>query len=403
MNSSSGERPAILGGNPIRPAGPPIWPRNDPQVRATLLKLFETGDWGRYHGPNVLSLCQKLAGYFELEHVLPCSSGTAAVELALRGSKVTDGDEVILAGYDFKANFQNILCLGATPVLVDLDPVTWQLDHNRLDAAISNKTRAILISHLHGGVVDAPQVRQIADAHGLMLIEDICQNPGAILYGQKAGTWGDVSVLSFGGSKLLTSGRGGAVLTRRSDIAERIKRYVNRGNDAYPLSEIQAAIVLSQIDELDHWNTRRRTAVEKLALELEELSGLTILQRPTADLTPAYYKVGFRYDADQFDGLPRELFATSLRAEGIAMDVGFRGLHLIHSSRRFRAADSLVQASLADTGMLILHHPVLIQEGDAIHEIADAVSRIAKWADLIRSEEWNGKGQGPNPIHDQSD
>ncbi|MEK6261931.1 MAG: aminotransferase class V-fold PLP-dependent enzyme [Planctomycetota bacterium] len=342
--------------------------------------MIDSRDWGRYHGPHVPDLCRRLADYHGVEHVLPCSSGTAAVELALRGVGVTADDEVILAGYDFKANFQDVLCLRAMPVLVDLHPETWQLDPARLEAAVSSRTRAIIMSHLHGGMVNAPQVRQIAEAHGIALIEDACQSPGAKLYGRVAGTWGDVGVLSFGGSKLLTAGRGGAVITSRNDIAERIKRYVQRGNDAYPLSEMQAAIVCPQLDQLDARNERRRDAVRRLSLRLSGVAGLMPLQIPTVDVQPTYYKVGFRYRAEDFAGLPRDLFAQAMRAEGIAFDAGFRGLHLIHASRRFRAADDLREASRADAEMLTLHHPVLLEADSAIEEIASAVHKVREWA-----------------------
>ena len=385
MNVRNAERPAILGGLPVRPEGPPTWPRTDPQVNAAIRKLVESGDWGRYHGPHVPELCRRLAEYQNVEHVLPCSSGTAAVELALRGVGVSADDEVVLAGYDFKANFQNILCLRAMPVLVNLDPSTWQLDCSRLATALSSRTKAILISHLHGGFVDMPKVRQIADAHGVPVIEDICQCPGARLHGRLAGNWGDVSVHSFGGSKLLTAGRGGAVVTSRTDIAERIKRYVHRGNDAYPLSEAQAAIIRPQIDQLDFLNECRRQSVQRLCSRLADGAGLTALQLPNENLVPAYYKVGFRYRAEDFQGMPRLLFVESLRAEGIAFDLGFRGLHLIHASRRFRTAGELTQASRADAEMLTLHHPVLITGNEAVDEVAAAIEKVRTWSDEIQS------------------
>jgi len=385
MNFENAERPAILGGLPVRPDGPPSWPRADREVDIAIRKLIESGDWGRYHGPHVPDLCRRLAEYQDVEHVLPCSSGTVAVELALRGVGVAANDEVILAGYDFKANFQNILCLHAIPVLVDLDPSNWQLDCEKLSSAITVRTKAILISHLHGGFVDAPKVRQIADSHGIPVIEDICQCPGAMLFGRRAGNWGDVSVLSFGGSKLLTAGRGGAVLTPRTDVAERIKRYVHRGNDAYPLSEAQAAIVRPQIDRLDDLNRCRREFVQKLTSRLTANAGLTALQSPTENTVSAYYKVGFQYRSVDFYGMPRSLFIESLQAEGIAFDSGFRGLHLIHASRRFRAAGELTQTSRADLEMLTLHHPVLLEGTEAIDEVVAAIEKVRKGAEEIQS------------------
>ena len=384
MTSISAENPAILGGIPVRPSGPPAWPRSTPSIRSALLDLIDSGDWGRYHGSHVPNLCRRLTKYFEIEHVLPCSSGTAAVELALRGAGVSENDEVILAGYDFKANFQNILCVRAVPVLVDVDPQTWQLDPSRIVSALSNRTRAILISHLHGGVVDARVVCEIAKNHGLIVIEDICQCPGARLYGKRAGTWGDVSVVSFGGSKLLTAGRGGAVLTGRTDVAERIKRYVQRVNEAYPLSEAQAAIVCAQIEELDSLNEFRGNAVKALCRKLADVNGMELLQRPSDEVLPVYYKVGFRYSAANFSGLSRSQFVHAMRAEGIAFDAGFRGLHLIHGSRRFRAVDELPMTNQADAGMLTLHHPVLLESDSALDEIVAAVEKVQKNAEEIR-------------------
>ena len=385
MNNQNAESPAILGGIPVFAKGPPTWPKSNPQVDLAIRKLLETGDWGRYHGPHVPELCRRLAEYQNVEHVLLCSSGTVAVELALRGLGVSQDDEVILAGYDFKANFQNILCLRATPVLVDLDPSTWQLDPMRLVTAITTRTKAILVSHLHGGFVDMPKVRQIADDRSIPVIEDVCQSPGARLYGRLAGNWGDVSVISFGGSKLLTAGRGGAVITPRTDIAERIKRYVHRGNDAYPLSEAQAAIIRPQIDQLDELNESRRKAVQRLCSRLADGVGLAVLQLPVEKLLPVYYKVGFQYRALDFHGMPRSLFVASLRAEGVAFDPGFRGLHLVHAARRFRAADELTQASRADAEMLTLHHPVLIDGNEAVDGVARAIEKVLKWSEEIQS------------------
>ena len=384
MSFRNTERPAILGGTPVRPAGPPGWPRSDPLVQEIFSGLIESGNWGRYHGPHLPELCRQLADFHDLEHVLTCCSGTAGVELALRGLGVQPDDEVILAGYDFKANFQNVLCLKAIPVLVDLDRATWQLDPDQFSAALSERTRAIVISHLHGGLVDGGKIRPIAQRHGIPILEDICQCPGASFGGQRVGKWGDVSVLSFGGSKLLTSGRGGAILTARTEIAERIKRYVLRGNDAYPLSEMQAAILSPQLRQLDELNQCRRNFVEKLCSATRELAGLKVLQRPTGNAQPAYYKVGFQYDSSHFAGLQRGSFVEALRAEGIAMDAGFRALHLIHAKSRFRAVGDLKQASLADQQMVTLHHPVLLEGESSVKEIVSAIVRVRDWADEIR-------------------
>ncbi|HEY4261680.1 MAG TPA: aminotransferase class V-fold PLP-dependent enzyme [Schlesneria sp.] len=382
MSSSALDLPAILGGTPVRPSGPPEWPVLEETTKEVLRSMVETGDWGRYHGRFVPELCRQLANYHAIEHTLVCCSGTAAIELALRGVGVQEGDEVILAAYDFKANFQNVLHLKALPVLIDLNPVTFQFDASQLTAALTPKTRAILVSHLHGGIVDLPRVREIAEPAGIAIIEDACQNPGAMLYGQRAGTWGDIGVISFGGSKLLTSGRGGAILTSQSVIAERIKRCVLRGNDAYPLSEIQAALVIPQLEALDAMNERRGHAVRRLCSELAGLEGLKALQLPTEELQPSYYKLGFHFTASRF-GLSREHFVSALRAEGIAMDAGFRSNHLIHGSRRFRAVGQLTEATRADQEIVTLHHPVLVQDDSAIRQVVEAIGKVHRYTSQI--------------------
>ena len=121
---------------------PVSWPIADDSIRDVFAKMLSDGSLGRYHGPHCESLQTALADFHSVEHVMLCSSGTSAVELALRAAKVEPGDEVILAAYDYKANFANVLSLGATPVLVDTLPGLPILDPTQLPAAFSSKTRA---------------------------------------------------------------------------------------------------------------------------------------------------------------------------------------------------------------------------------------------------------------------
>jgi len=376
--------PALLGGPAVRPEGPPAWPFPDPAVQEALQAAYADGSWGRYFGPNVEGLTAELAAYHNAGHVLLCASGTAAVELALRGVKIRAGDEVILAAYEFKANMQNILLLGATPVLVDIAAENWNLDPQQLSAAVSERTRAILVSHLHGGVVPMPALREFADHHGLVLIEDACQMPGAQVYGRRAGMWGDVGVLSFGGSKLLSAGRGGAVLTRDSAIAQRIRLYTQRGNEAYPLSELQAAVVRPQLAALDANNRRRAERVEQLCTRLRKVHGLVPFRNADSESHAGYYKLGLQYNPAAFGGLDRERFCKAMRAEGIALDPGFRSLHLTHSPSRFRAAGELRHATDADARVVVLHHPILLGSSDDVEQIVTAIEKVRSHAALLR-------------------
>src|SRR5262249_18340499 len=250
-----------------------------------------------------------------------------AVETALRALKVGLGHEVLMAAYDYPGNFLSIHAVGATPVLVDVDAHNSNLSPKLLSSAVTPKTRAIIASHLHGGVVPMREVCAFAEVNQLRVIEDVAQGPGAIVQGRKAGTWSDVGILSFGGSKLLTAGRGGALLTRHADVHHRARVWLHRGNHICPLSELQAALLLPQLDRLDDRNAHRTRSVQQLATALNEQPGLRPFENHGCECQPGYYKVGFQFDAPAF-GLPRDHFLAAVRAEGMAMDEGFRALHI---------------------------------------------------------------------------
>jgi len=375
--------PAILGGEPIRPEGPPSWPPAWEEVSEALARSLREGDWGKYDGPNARLLADRLASYHQVEFVELCCSGTFAIELALRSLPVGPGDEVILAAYDFIGNFNDIVAVGARPVLVDLDLENWNLNPDLIAEAIGPATRAILVTHLHGGVVPMRAVMNIAREHGLWVIEDACQMPGAIIEGRRAGAWGDVGILSFGGSKLLSAGRGGALLTSSPEIKQRAQIYCNRGNHAYPLSELQAAVLIPQLERLDERNSRRAAGVSKLAARLMGVPGLKLLRNRAESTSPGYYKLGFQYDGESFGGLSRERFVAAARAEGIEFNVGLRSFHLCRSSRRFRKVGELAVATSADANMIVLHHPVLLEGDEALDQVARCIQKLRRWAGAI--------------------
>jgi perosamine synthetase len=382
------ELPAILGGDSIRPEGPPLWPRASKEVSLAIERAIIDSTWGLYHGPNSRLLADLLASYHDIEFVELCCSGTFAIELALRSLQIGPGDEVILAGYDFIGNFNDIVAVGARPVLIDLDPLNWNLNPDLIAEAISPSTRAILVSHLHGGAVSMERVTAIARAHGLSVIEDACQMPGALIEGRRAGTWGDIGVISFGGGKLLSAGRGGALLTSSPEVKQRVQVYCNRGNHAYPLSELQATVLLPQLERLDERNRERETAVTTLADRLSDVTGLCLLDNRISSTSPGFYKLGFRYEPEGFSKLSRERFVQSARAEGIDFNAGFRAFHLCRSSRRFRKAGDLAEAARADANMLVLHHPVLLEGDEALDQVVRCVRKLVHWgAEITASHE----------------
>lgn len=381
--SVSSDLPALLGGVPVRPQGPPDWPPADETVRQALERAYAEGSWGRYFGGNVEQLEQRLARFFEVEHVLTCASGTYALELALRALKVGPGHEVVLAAYDYPGSFLAVHAIGARPVLVDVAADSWNLAVDKVEAALTPATRAILASHLHGGLVPMRQLMELAGRHGVGVIEDAAQAPGARVQGRAAGAWGDVGVLSFGGSKLLTAGRGGAVLSRRADVHQRARVWLLRGNHICPLSELQAAVLLPQLEQLPARHQHRLASVRWLRAQVQALAGLQLFAGGGADDEPAYYKVGMQLDASAF-GLDRDRLAAAVRAEGIAIDEGFRALHVGRSPSRLRLAGPAPEAERAHAGCLVLHHPVLLGSEADLREVIAALCRVQAHADRLR-------------------
>ncbi len=379
MMPARDQLPAILGGSPVRPQGPPDWPLPDEDILEALQAAYRDGSWGKYHGVYVERLEGELVRYHQHGHealfAAGCASGTFAVELALRSLKIGPGDEVLLAAYDYGGNFLSVHAVGATPVLVDVHADNWNLDPARLEEAVGAATRALIVSHLHGGIVPMRELMTWAAVRGLRVIEDAAQVPGALIQGRKAGTWGDAGILSFGGSKLLTAGRGGALLTRNADVRQRARVYQNRGNLVCPLSELQAAVLLPQLAQLDARNRQREQNVRRLAELLQPIPGIRPFTNSCTDTEAGYYKLGFQFDASAF-GLTRERFIAAARAEGIAFDEGFAGLHVGRSPNRFRRAGELTIADRAHEGALVLHHPVLLGTPSDIEEVALAVGKI---------------------------
>ena len=380
---STGAALAIDGGEPVLPEGPPQWPQPDENVRAALEAAYADGSWGRYLGPHGAKLEGLIAELCGTNHVRLCSSGTIAVELALRGLKVGTGDEVILAAYDFPGNFRAVEAVGARPVLVNLAASSWRLDDESLAAAIGPATKAIIASHLHGWLVRMDRVCAIAAERGIAVVEDACQVPGALVAGKAAGSWGDCGVLSFGGSKLLTAGRGGAVVTNREDVVQRIKVFSERGNEAFPLSELQAAVLAPQISTLAAANERRLAAVPRLISQITGAPGLVIPEPPiSSDYKPAFYKLPMLLGGANDDCSSPEFeqrrgrFISAVQAEGVALDEGFRGFAR-RSLGRCRIVGDLANARRASAATVLLHHPVLLEPMATIDRVAKAIGKVA--------------------------
>ncbi len=354
-----------------------FWPVADSEVKAALDESYESGSWGQYHGPNCEELIEQLSQYFDCEHAALCSSGTVGVELALRGCGIAPGEGVALAGYDFPGNFRAVDALAARPVLVDICKESWSLDADSLADISHDDIKAVIVSHLHGGLADMPRIMSLARSRGWLVVEDACQQPGALQQGQKVGTWGDVGVLSFGGSKLLTAGRGGAVLSNNAGIIQRMKIYSEQGNQAYPLSELQAAVLRPQLRKLDERNEVRRQRIELIRQKTAELADcLQPVAKPNGGLS-AFYKFAWSYLPAEDKPERRDELLKRLHERNVPIDGGFRGF----TSRGARRCEKPVPLPVSDRlsrSTILLHHPILLAHEKVALQLAEVLNQVVR-------------------------
>jgi dTDP-4-amino-4,6-dideoxygalactose transaminase len=222
-------------------------------------------------GPEVLRFEQEFAAYCGTEHCVAVNTGTAAIHLALAALSIGPGDEVITVPHTFIATAEAITAVGAKPVFIDINPVSFTMDPSLLEAAITRKTRAIIPVDLYGQVADMDPILEIANRHGIPVIEDACQAHGAEYRGRKAGAFGVAGCFSFyPGKNLGACGEGGAVTTNDADLALRIRLWRDHGSSKryehiFPglnmrMEGIQGGILSVKLKYLDRWNDQRRQA-----------------------------------------------------------------------------------------------------------------------------------------------
>ncbi|SEO54195.1 DegT/DnrJ/EryC1/StrS family aminotransferase [Aquisalimonas asiatica] len=238
-------------------------------------------------GPNVQALEEEVAAYLGASHAVSCGSGTDALHLALAALGVGPGDEVITTPFTFIATAEAICYVGATPVFVDIEGDTFNIDLNQVEAAIGPKTRAIMPVHLFGQPVNMPELMELADRHGLLVVEDCAQSFGAPIDGRMTGTFGAAGAYSFFPSKNLGGyGDGGLVATNDAATAEELRVLRNHGSrERYHhniigynsrLDEIQAMILRAKMRRIDRYNACRRRVAQSYREQLSGVPGVTI-------------------------------------------------------------------------------------------------------------------------------
>ncbi|MDO9556509.1 MAG: DegT/DnrJ/EryC1/StrS family aminotransferase [Coriobacteriia bacterium] len=236
-------------------------------------------------GPKVKELEDAIATYCDTKYAVACGNGTDALFLIMAALGIGKGDEVITTPLTFFATVEAIVHVGATPVFVDIEPGTYNLDVSKLEAAITDQTKAIMPVHLFGQCVDVDPLLEIADRHNLVVVEDACQAIGATYKGKRAGSLARAAAFSFFPSKNLgCAGDGGVITTDDGELAAHARKLAQHGtskkyyHDAFGtnsrLDALQAAILLVKLPYLDVWNAQRRDAAavyDQLLADIEWL------------------------------------------------------------------------------------------------------------------------------------
>jgi dTDP-4-amino-4,6-dideoxygalactose transaminase len=249
------------------------------EIRSALDEVFASG-WFIL-GQQVKSFESEFASYLNTAHTVGVASGTDAIHLALRALDIGPGDEVVTVPNTCVPTLCGIVATGATPVLADVDPNTLTLSPAQLSDAITPKSRAVVPVHLYGHPCDMDPILAIAREHGLVVVEDCAQAHGSLYKSKKCGAFGDAAAFSFYPSKNLGAyGDAGAVATSRADVAERVRKLRNYGEERRyhhslegvnsRLDEIQAAVLRVKLKHLDEWNAARRSRADAYRSNLGE-------------------------------------------------------------------------------------------------------------------------------------
>ena len=397
---------AIKGGEPIRPPRKhwPDWPPVSDRAVELVSEVVRSGKWA-YDGPKEWQFAQEFAAFSRVKYCLTVANGTVAIQLALEALDIGAYDEVIVPGMTWQATAAACIDVNAVPILVDIDPETYCLDAAKAEAAITPRTRAIIVVHLYGAMANMDAVLALARKHNLKLIEDCAHQHGAQWNGKGVGGLGDAGAFSLQLSKVLTAGEGGLNLTDSWDLFQKLYSLRNCGrpfqegspfrqSGNYRMTDVQAALLLAQMERLEERVNRRDENAQYLSRKLAEIPGIRPMKRYPQITRQSYYGYTFRYDSAAWDGIPGKVFRKALAAE-VKLGVGSTyeplnncPLYQPHTKPRHRLSDSYWQAidptrfdlpvcqkAYEDEAVNVWHSFLLADRAD-IDQIPQAVAKL---------------------------
>jgi len=335
---------AIHGGPRVVPKGlKKRWPEITEEDKAAVMAVLERGVLSGVDGPEAVGLERDWAAFTGSRYVLSFNSGTAALHAAIFAAGVGPGDEVITSAFSFSGTFHAILAQNAIPIFVDIDPRTYNIDVQQIEARITERTKALLPVHIHGLPADMDEIMALAKKYDLVVIEDACQAHGATYKGRMVGTIGDMGAFSLNVTKNLSGGEGGLLNTENETYAERAKLLRTFGEkigqkrdgirpyDSYTIGwnyrtqEMPAAFARAQLKRLSRYNSIAQRNGRYLSQELANISGIIPPYVPD-DRTTIYHKYRVRFDPDALGVTApaaelRDKVLAALKAEGVAATI----------------------------------------------------------------------------------
>ena len=369
---------AIDGGTPVckDPLRPPAWPPIYPETAEKLKEIYLSRKWS-FYGPREVEFNRQFAEYTGAAGCALMANGTVTLEMAMLALGVGPGDEVIVPAHTWLATGEAVVYRGATPVIVDIEPDTLCMDPERIEEAITPKTKAIIPVHLYGSMADMDRILPIARKYGLAVIEDCAHAHGGLWDGKHVGTIGDVGSFSFQQSKLLSSGEGGACISTDAELCEKLGRLSHIGYQYaakqgqsgtpppmglicrnYRVTDFQAEILLSQLAHLKEDTLLREKNAEFLRKRLNAIPGIEVQARGRKATRQGYYTFAVKVDpAVLRPGLDRQSVQSALLAEGIG--VGFGWNNVMYRQRLWSVPENMYRLASCENAERIIYKELL--------------------------------------------
>ena len=352
-----------------------------------LINCIETG-WISSDGPFINEFEKNFSSYIGADFGIAVCNGTVALETALFAAEIGEGDEVIMPAFTIISCALAAIRLGARPVLVDVDPETWNMDVTQIESRITSRTKAIMPVHIYGHPVDMDPVLEIAGKYNLIVVEDAAEAHGAEYKGRRCGAIGQISAFSFYANKIITTGEGGMVLTSDPKMAERARSYRNLcfrpekrfyhtelGNN-YRMTNLQAALGVAQMDRIDEFVAIKRRLGRYYQDRFSDLVGIRgQIEKPWAKTVYWMYCIEL---ADALN-LDAEQMMTALAQKGVGTRPFFLGLHeqpALHQrglfiGERYPVTERIARKGLYLPSGLTLTEPEIDQVISALRSILE--------------------------------